>query len=116
MTNEEKDILRNNIRATIGELEDTVCKLTEASRPVAPDNAIGRLTRMEAINAKAVSEASLANARGRLSKLKGALSRLDSGDGAFGICRECEESIPEGRIRLMPESVLCVQCAGGAAR
>lgn len=114
MTDEEKDILREKMLAGMSELEDTIVKLTQAVRPVAPDNAIGRLTRMEAINAKAISEASLSNARGRLSKLKSALSRLDDED--FGICRECEESIPEGRIRLMPESIYCVRCAGGAPR
>ncbi len=111
MTGEEKDRLREKMLVDIGVLEDTAGKLLESSKPVAPDNAIGRLTRMEAINAKSISEASLSNARDRLSRLKAALSRLDEEE--FGICRECEEPIPAGRIMIMPESIYCVKCMGG---
>lgn len=112
MTGEEKDILKQKMLADISELEETATRLRESSRPVAPDNAIGRLTRMEAINAKAISEVSLSNARNRLTRLKTALARLNN-DEDFGVCRECEEPIPAGRIMIMPESVYCVKCASG---
>ena len=112
MTGEEKDKLRERMAEDISSLEDVAGKLRESARPVAPDNAIGRLTRMEAINAKEISEASLTNARERLGKLRAALKRLDQNGEDFGICRECEEPIPEGRIMLLPESIYCVRCAG----
>ncbi|MZH02701.1 MAG: hypothetical protein F3745_04680 [Nitrospinae bacterium] len=82
---------------------------TEASKPVSPDNAIGRLTRMEAINSQNISEASLNSARSKLVKLEKALSKVDLPD--FGICMRCENPISHGRIMLMPENVLCVSCA-----
>ena len=82
---------------------------TETSKPVAPDNAIGRLTRMEAISSQAISEASLNSARVKLIKLEKALGKVDLPE--FGICVHCSAPIPQGRIMLMPENVLCVSCA-----
>ena len=74
-----------------------------------PDNAIGRLTRMEAINSKSINEAALNHAKQTLSKMERALMMIDNPD--FGLCRECEEPIPLGRLMIVPESDLCVQCA-----
>jgi DnaK suppressor protein len=82
---------------------------SSTSKPVAPDNAIGRLTRMEAISSQAISEASLNSTRSKLIKLEKALSKVDLPD--FGICVHCSNPIPQGRIMLMPENVLCVSCA-----
>jgi DnaK suppressor protein len=79
------------------------------SKPVAPDNAIGRLTRMEAINSQAISEASLNSTRSKLVKLEKALGKVDL--PSFGICVRCCNPIPHSRIMLMPENVLCVSCA-----
>lgn len=82
---------------------------TLTSKPVAPDNAIGRLTRMEAISSQGISEASLNSAKAKLVKLEKALSKVDL--PGFGVCVRCENPIPQGRIMLMPENVLCVSCA-----
>jgi len=83
-----------------------------SSMPVEPDVAIGRLTRMDAIGAKHISEASLASARNRLARLERALRRIDT-DPDFGLCSGCEEPIPLKRLIVMPESPLCVRCAEG---
>jgi DnaK suppressor protein len=77
-------------------------------QPIAPDDAIGRLTRMEAINAKSVSEANLRSSQIRLTKLESALNNLD--DPEFGICAGCDEPIPIGRLMVLPESRMCVKC------
>ena len=81
----------------------------EASKPVAPDNAIGRLTRMEAISSQGISEASLNSAKAKLAQLEKALEKVHLPQ--FGICARCSNSIPQGRIMLMPESAICVSCA-----
>ena len=66
--------------------------------------AIGRLTdvgvadRLEAIEAR----------------LERALAKL--AEGSYGTCDECGAAIPAGRLRSVPESVLCVECASGANR
>ena len=109
MTKIEKANLKEKMLSEIEQTKRSIISLEESSKPVAPDNAIGRLTRMEAINAKSICEASLRSSRVKLSKLERALSRLDDPD--FGLCRICEEPIPVGRIMLMPETSVCVLCA-----
>jgi DnaK suppressor protein len=82
---------------------------TETSKPVSPDNAIGRLTRMEVISSQNISEASLNATQAEFVKLEKPLSKTDLPD--FGICVRCKNPIPQCRIMLMPENVLCVSCS-----
>lgn len=108
MINEEKIELKETIRTEISRLEKSIPNLKESSKAVEPDNAIGRLSRMEAINSKHMAEATLKNAVERLQKLKLALTKIDDED--FGICLECEEPIAIKRLLLVPETKLCVEC------
>ncbi len=38
-----------------------------------------------------------------------AIEKLE--EGTYGICDNCGAEIPAGRLRSVPESVLCVKCA-----
>ena len=109
MTEEEKKniavAIDKRIEKTKGEIED----LKELTRPIAPENAIGRVSRMDAINNKSVNEAALRQAREKLSKLEYARGRIDDPD--FGKCARCGEDIQAGRLVLMPESNKCIRCA-----
>jgi len=109
MNSEERQELKGKIAEAIEGQKRLIASLSETSKPVAPDNAIGRLSRMEALNDRAVSEASLNAARHKLSRLETALGKVDQPD--FGICTGCDTPIPPGRIVLMPEATLCVPCA-----
>lgn len=84
--------------------------LEDATQPIGPENAIGRVSRMDAINNKSVSEASLRSSKRKLSSLKLALTKVDSPD--FGICARCKCTIAPARLMFMPESTRCVNCAG----
>lgn len=64
---------------------------------------------MDAINNKSVNEAALAKAKQKLKNLEISLSNLNEPD--FGICAKCNQTIPIGRIMLMPQSRFCVNCA-----
>ena len=112
MIREEQAKIRKKIQEEIKKLEGEIPRLEEQTQPIAPDNAIGRLSRMEAIGSKGIQEAALRSAKQRLSQLKLMLSRIDDED--FGLCRECDQPIPIGRLLVMPEKSLCVQCAGRA--
>ena len=46
--------------------------------------------------------------KGLVRKIEQALERID--DGTFGICEECEEDIPEGRLKARPVTTLCIAC------
>ncbi|HHL39560.1 MAG TPA: TraR/DksA family transcriptional regulator [Deltaproteobacteria bacterium] len=51
----------------------------------------------------------IADARRReLEQLDAAITRLD--EGAYGICEECGEEIPEERLKAVPYATLCVKC------
>jgi len=81
----------------------------ELTKPISPENAIGRVSRMDAINNKSVNILALSNAELKLNNLKVALSKLNDDD--FGICFKCKNPIPLRRILLRPQSITCVNCA-----
>lgn len=99
-----KLIIIDNIK----EVEEEISNIKQLCTPISPDNAIGRLSRMEAINEKSINEASLRKLELRMLNLKEALLRVKSED--FGICYRCEEEIPEKRLKILPESKICVRC------
>lgn len=114
MEPDQRKNFEEHIHQEIRETQKDIASLSELVKPVAPDNAIGRLSRMDAIGNKSINEASLNRARAKLEQLKSALDALDDPD--FGLCIECDEEIPMGRLMLMPESRLCVHCAGKLER
>jgi RNA polymerase-binding transcription factor len=109
MTSEEREKLKQHIRHRIDAVNGDIAAFKISSAPVSPDNAIGRLTRMEAINSKSINEAALRKARTTRSLLEKALRSIDSKDS--GLCRDCEEPIAFARLMAMPEAALCVGCA-----
>lgn len=101
--------IRERIKKEISKTEKIIEEYKEMTKPVAPENAIGRLSRMDAINNKAVTESALRQAEDKLAKLKFILPKVEDDD--FGICKKCKQPIPLGRILLMPHSFYCVRCA-----
>jgi DnaK suppressor protein len=49
-----------------------------------------------------------------LARTERALTKLE--DGTYGICDNCAEAIPPGRMHALPDSVLCLSCASRAPR
>tara|TARA_Y100000780_G_scaffold118722_1_gene106849 strand:+ start:32 stop:391 length:360 start_codon:yes stop_codon:yes gene_type:complete len=109
MNSREREEFRKVILDEIESQKHQIESLLKSTKPIAPDNAIGRLTRMEAIGSKGVSEASLSSAQRKLSKLETALNKIENSE--FGVCIRCSSPIPKDRMILMPESVTCVACA-----
>lgn len=109
MTEEEKILFKDKLEETIGDTEKLIEQLIIDTQPISPENSLGRITRMDAINNKGVAEAALRGARRKMAKLKMALTKLD--DPSFGDCSNCSSSIPVQRLMFMPESTYCVSCA-----
>ena len=103
----------NNIRQIlldeISKTEKLIEEYKDMTKPVAPDVAIGRISRMDAINNKSVAEASLRQAEEKLRNLHRVFSQLGSKD--FGLCLKCRKPIPLGRILIRPESLYFVNCS-----
>ncbi len=51
----------------------------------------------------------LANEETVLAEVAAALERID--DGSFGRCEECTQSIPRSRLKELPYTRYCIQCA-----
>ncbi len=49
-----------------------------------------------------------------LARTERALSKLD--EGSYGVCDVCGEQISPGRMRALPDGVLCVSCAASERR
>lgn len=104
----EKLQIRKRITEEIISTEKMVEKYQELTKPIAPENAIGRVSRMDAINNKSINDLALKNTELKLINLRVALSRIDDTD--FGICIRCQNPIPIGRILLIPQAITCVNC------
>ncbi|MFY0652519.1 MAG: TraR/DksA C4-type zinc finger protein [Cyclobacteriaceae bacterium] len=105
----DKNEIRIKIEQEIQNTEQNIVDLVELTKPISPENAIGRISRMDAINNKSINDASLLKSREKLKNLEIALDKLDTSD--FGICIKCKRPIPLGRIMLMPHAKKCVNCA-----
>lgn len=112
MTEKELVGYREIIEREIGALRETIKSMADSVKPIEPDTAIGRLSRMEAIQAKSISESNLKNKKLRLQRLESALQRINR--GTFGICTVCEEDISEKRLKIAPESTVCMDCLSEA--
>jgi len=104
-----KEEIKQKILSEISKTENDIKSLKELTKPISPENAIGRISRMDAINNKSINDASLIQSQDKLKKLITALEKIDNKN--FGICIRCEKPIPLGRIMLMPHSTKCVNCA-----
>lgn len=104
----DKTEIQAKIESEIRKTKSQITEYSELTRPIEPENAIGRVSRMDAINNKSVVEAALRQAKNKLEKLEFALTKIDDND--FGICIRCQKPIPVGRILIMPQSRTCVKC------
>ncbi len=109
MTQEDKALLAQKIQEKIVQAEKEIAHLEESTKPIAPENSLGRVSRMDAINNKGVAEAALRSSKKKLGKLKLALTKIDQ--PGFGTCSNCKKPIQPKRLMFMPESTNCINCA-----
>ena len=105
----DKEKIKNKIQQNLAFIKDEIKELKLLTQPISPENSIGRISRMDAINNKTINDRALLKAEDKLRKLELAIARVDEED--FGKCRSCNGVIQEGRLLLMPESNTCVSCA-----
>jgi DnaK suppressor protein len=74
----DKGIIRELLNSEIAKTEEQVIRYEDLAQPISPDNAIGRVSRMDAINNKSIVDAALRKAKERLKGLKSSLDKLDS--------------------------------------
>mgnify|MGYP002637628576 CR=1 FL=1 len=102
------DALRTQIIQSCLELEASLESSSESSKPVALDEPIGRLSRMDAIQHQQMAVASRLAQEKRLQLLRNALHAIERDD--YGYCRSCEEPIGLQRLKVRPETPFCFIC------
>ncbi len=73
---------------------------------------VGRLSRMDALQAQAMAKASGQRRAVQLREIDAALRRID--DGSYGDCERCEEPIDPRRLDADPTARLCIDCASSS--
>lgn len=73
--------------------------------------AIGRLSRMDALQNQAMAVAQQNRRDAEAKGLRSALQRIE--DGEFGYCEDCGDAIAAKRLELNPTATRCVSCASG---
>lgn len=100
------------LRVELGELLDAN---KEQSKPVELDQAaIGRLSRMDAIQQQQMAGAQQRRNQLRLKQLEAALERFEDDD--YGWCARCELPIGYKRLKARPESPMCITCLNEIGR
>jgi len=87
--------------AETGEQAEEVVELDQAR--------VGRLSRMDAMQAQAMSVETGRRRRQQLIDIDAALQRIEAND--YGECFECGEVIHPGRLDANPMATLCIGCA-----
>lgn len=108
MTKEEKAKILDYLSREHKKLSKRVEELKELTQPIEPDDAYGRISRMDAIVNNSINKEALRKTRDKLNKVNISLERINDDD--FGHCIQCKQPIPIQRLLLMPGS-LCVSCA-----
>ena len=104
------DEWRDKLLALQAELESIAATGDESAAVVELDQSkVGRLSRMDAMQAQAMAKAASNRRQAMLLKITAALKRIDEGD--FGLCRECEEPINPKRLEFDPTAISCIECA-----
>jgi DnaK suppressor protein len=85
----------------------------DASQIVELDQArVGRLSRMDALQAQAMSQASDQRREAMLRKITAAIGRIEN--DSYGACQSCDEAISRKRLEFDPTALLCIDCASAA--
>ena len=104
------DTMKRRLAAMRRELENLSDTGDDPAAIVQLDQArVGRLSRMDALQAQAMARASGQRRAGQLRDIDAALRRIE--DGSYGECGRCEEPIDPRRLDADPTARLCIDCA-----
>jgi len=101
---------KKRLEAKREELESLSDISREARDTVELDQqAVGRLSRMDAMQQQAMAEAQERTRQLDLQRIEQAYRRIRDDD--YGYCAMCDEEIPDGRLAIDPMAERCVNCA-----
>lgn len=108
--NNETDKLKAALLVRRDELKSIIESEKESAEPVVLDQQrVGRISRMDAMQAQAMSVETKRRREIELGRIETAIKRID--DGGYGYCVKCEEEIGAKRLEIDPTAPFCIDCA-----
>ena len=103
----------DSFRQTLISLREEIEQLNHASREAAgtvvlDQSKVGRLSRMDALQAQQMAQETARRRQVHLQKIGSALRRMDA--GKYGYCLICDEEIAVARLDFDPASTRCIRC------
>ena len=109
MTPERQAHFREHLLAVEKEIQSNLAASKEASGVVELDTAIGRLSRMDAMQNQQMALELRRRQEQQLQRITNALKRITQ--NRYGLCGRCKQPIAEERLEVSPDVVMCVKCA-----
>jgi len=101
--------MRDRLLKLRKELQSMVASSEESAAVVELDQSkVGRLSRMDAMQAQAMAKASGQRREAMLRNIEAALKRIN--DGEYGLCRDCDAPINPKRLEFDPTALRCIEC------
>lgn len=88
---------------------DSQAAVVELDQSKVGRSKVGRLSRMDAMQAQAMAQAAVSRRKQQLRRIEVALQKLK--DDEFGFCAVCEKLINPLRLQLDPTVLMCINCA-----
>ncbi len=114
ITDIQRAELKALIETRIAELEESIPRLRERTAPVAPDVAIGRLSRTDSMMNAGTASIALRDSEMRLLRLRARLEKIASKD--FDKCGLCGNQIEWGRLVAALDRGICPTCLASAKK
>jgi RNA polymerase-binding transcription factor len=103
------DTFRQALKSLKDEIEQLNITSRESADTVVLDQSkVGRLSRMDALQAQQMAQETTRRRLLHLQKIESALHRLDAGE--YGYCFICGEEISAARLEFDPASTRCIGC------
>ena len=103
-------LMRDKLLNLRDELRGLAATGDEAAAVVELDQSkVGRLSRVDAMQAQAMAQATANRRALKLRRIQTALERIDAGE--YGRCQNCDEEIPLKRLEVDPAALHCIRCA-----
>lgn len=106
----DPELFRKRLLALQRELRQLEASGAEAAQTVTLDQSrVGRLSRMDALQAQAMSSEANRRRKIELQRIAAALRRIEEDD--YGYCLSCGEPINPKRLEIDPAAPHCISCA-----
>lgn len=108
LTDEQLEVFRQRLVAAKASAEALLGRGMVGDAVEASGSAIGRLTRIDALQMQAMSQMNRHQLDVRLRQIEAALLVMDQ--GRYGLCRQCKLPVALSRLEAIPEAPFCLEC------